>query len=54
MKEFMHFVEQKYKINFIKNEMESKMESPRHRFRQTNHVLQLIQKSQIKSKSVIS
>ena len=54
MKEFMHFVEQKYKINFIKNEMESKMESPIHSFRQKNRVLQLMQKSQIKSESVIS
>ena len=31
----MHFVEQKYK-NFNKNETESKMENPRHSFRETN------------------
>ena len=41
-------------INFNKNETESKMENPTHRFRETNLVFQLIQESQIKSKSVMS
>ena len=34
--------------------MESKMENPTHRFRTTNLVLQLIQESQIKSKTAMS
>ena len=38
-------------INFNKNETESKMENPTHSFRETNFVLQLIQESQIKSKT---
>ena len=33
------------KINIDKNETESKMENPRHSFRETNHVLQLIKES---------
>ena len=39
--------------NFNKNETESKMKSPRHSFRGTNLVLQLIKESQIKGKSVM-
>ena len=39
-------------INFNKNETESKMENPAHRFRETNLVLQFILESQIKSKTV--
>ena len=38
-------------INFNKNETESKMENPTHSFRETNLVLQLISKLQIKSKN---
>ena len=34
--------------------MEMKMENPTHSFRETNLVLQLIQESQIKSKTVMS
>ena len=41
-------------INFNKNETESKMENPTHSFRDTKLVLQLIQESQIKSKSIMS
>ena len=41
-------------INFNKNEAESKMENPTHKFRGTNFVLQLIEESQIKSKPVMS
>ena len=41
-------------INFNQNETESKMENPTHCFRETNLVLQLIQESQIKSKTVMS
>ena len=41
-------------INFNKNETESKMENPTHSFRETNLVIQLIEKSQIKSKNVMS
>ena len=38
-------------INFNKNETESKMENPRHSFRETNLVLQLIYEFQIKNKT---
>ena len=38
----------------FKNKTESKMENPTHSFRETNRVLQLIQESQIKSKTVMS
>ena len=41
-------------INFNKNETESKMENPTRTFRITNLILQLIQESQIKSKTVMS
>ena len=41
-------------INFDKNGMKSKMESPTHSFSETNLVLQLIRESQIKSKTVMS
>ena len=41
-------------INFNKNETESKMEHPTHSFRETNLKLQLILKSQVKSKTVMS
>ena len=44
----------KKNINFQKNETESKMENPTHSFREKNFVLQLIYKSQIKSKTVMS
>ena len=44
----------KKNINFHKNETESKMENPTHSFREKNLVLQLIYKSQIKSKNVMS
>ena len=40
VKESMHFAEKN--INFNKNEAEFKMENPRHSFRETNLVLQLI------------
>ena len=40
--------------NFNKNETESKMENPTHSFRNTNLVLQLIEESQFKSKTVMS
>ena len=40
--------------NFKKTETESKMENPTHSFRNTNLVFQLIQESQIKSKTVMS
>ena len=39
---------------FDKNETESKMENPTHSFRQTNLVLQLIEESRIKSKTLMS
>ena len=41
-------------VNFNKNGTESKMENPRHSFRKMKFVLQLILKSQIKSKTVMS
>ena len=41
-------------INFNKNETESKMENRTLSFSETNLVLQLIQESQIKSKTVLS
>ena len=41
-------------INFDKNETESKMENLTHSFTETKLVLQLIEKSQIKSKTVVS
>ena len=41
-------------INFNKNGTESKMENPTHSFRETKLVLQLIEESQIKSKTVMS
>ena len=41
-------------INFNKNETESKTENPTRTFRVTNLILQLIQESQIKSKTVMS
>ena len=41
-------------VNFNKNETELKMENPTHSFRETNLVLQLIQESQIKSKTMLS
>ena len=41
-------------INFHKNETTSKMENPTGSFRETNLVLQLIEGSQIKSKTVMS
>ena len=40
-------------VNFNKNETKSKMENPTNRFRETNLVLQLIWKSQIKSKTMM-
>ena len=40
-------------INFNKNDTELKMENPTHSFRENDLVLQLIQESQIKSKTVI-
>ena len=40
-------------INFNKNDMELKLENPTHSFRENDLVLQLIQESQIKSKTVI-
>ena len=40
-------------INFNKNETESKTENLTYSFRETNFVLQLIQESQIKSKSMM-
>ena len=44
----------KKNINFIKNETELKMENPTHSLRDANLVLQLIQESQIKSRTVMS
>ena len=41
-------------ISFNKNETESKTENPTRTFRVTNLILQLIQESQIKSKTVMS
>ena len=41
-------------INFNQNKTESKTENPTHCFREKNLVLQLIQESQIKSKTVMS
>ena len=41
-------------INFNKNETESKMEYPTDSFRETNPVIQVIEESQIKSKTVMS
>ena len=41
-------------IGFNKNETESKLENLTHSFRETNFVLQLIQESKIKSKTVVS
>ena len=41
-------------INFNKNETESKMENPSHSFRETNLVLQLIEESESKSRTVMS
>ena len=41
-------------VNFNKNETELKMENPTHSFRETNLMLQFIQDSQVKSKTVIS
>ena len=41
-KESMHFVEQKYNINFNKNQTKSKMENPTQSFRETNLALQLM------------
>ena len=41
-------------VNFKKNETESKMQNPTHSFGETNLMLQLIQESQIKSKTVMS
>ena len=41
-------------MNFNKNETESKTENPIHRFREMNLVLQVIQESQMKSKTGIS
>ena len=52
VKESMHFVEQKYKLN--RNKTEWKMENPTHSFKETNLGLQLIEESQIKSKTVMS
>ena len=40
--------------NFNKNEKESKIENPTYSFRETNQVLQLLQESQSKSKTVMS
>ena len=40
--------------NFNKSETESKMENPTHGFRETNPVLELMQESQSKSKTVMS
>ena len=40
--------------NFNKNEAKSKMKNPTHSFRETNLLLQLIQESQIKSKTVMN
>ena len=48
----MHFAEQKY--NFDENKAELKIENTTHSFRDTNLALQLIQDSQIKSKTVMS
>ena len=47
----MHFVEKN--INFHKYETESKMENPTHSCRVTKPVLQFIQETQIKSKTVM-
>ena len=41
-------------IDFKKNETESKKENPTYSFRETNLVIQLIEESQIKSKTVMS
>ena len=41
-------------MNFNKNKMELKMENLTHSFKETNLVLQLIQESQIKNKTVMS
>ena len=41
-------------INFNKNETESKLRNPTNSFREKNLVLQLMQKSQIKSKTVMN
>ena len=41
-------------INFNKNQTESKMENPTNSFRKTSLVLQLMQESPIKSKTVMS
>ena len=49
----MYFVFDK-NINFYKNKTESKMENPRHSFRETILALQLIYESQIKGKTVMS
>ena len=40
--------------NVAKNETESKMENPTHSFREMNHVFQLVEELQIKSKTVMS
>ena len=42
------------KVNFSENKTESKMESPTYAFREMNLVSQLIWKSVIKNKAVIS
>ena len=42
------------KVTIDKKEAESKLENPTYSFRETNLILQLIEKSQIKSKTVIS
>ena len=49
-----HFFLLNKNINFNKNETESKIENPTHSFRETNLVLQLIEESQIKSKTIMS
>ena len=41
-------------INFNKNETESKIENPTHRFRETNLVHQIIYNLQIKTNTVMS
>ena len=41
-------------MNFNKNGTDSKMENPKHSFRETNLVLQLIEELHIKSKTVMS
>ena len=41
-------------IKFNKNDTDSKMDNPTHSFRETNHVPQLIQESQIKRKPAMS